>query len=137
MAIGGRSAGEPGAYALLADGTTVHIRAVLFGTGRAAVGAISGRSARLAPLTGRDARELVRSVRGMPLLPGRPRTPVAGQAALEDLLLRVSRLADDLPQITKLELSPVIARPDGVRATGARVRVQAAEPADAFLRRLG
>ena len=52
------------------------------------------------------------------------------------MLLRVSRLADDLPQVAELELSPVLARPDGVHAVGARVRVQAAEPADAYLRRL-
>lgn len=52
-------------------------------------------------------------------------------------MLRVSQLADDLPQIpAELELSPVLARPGGVRAVGARVRVQAAEPADVFLRRL-
>jgi ATP-grasp domain len=52
------------------------------------------------------------------------------------MLLRVSRLADDLPQIAELELNPVLAGRDGVRATGARARVQSAEPADAFLRRL-
>jgi acyl-CoA synthetase (NDP forming)/GNAT superfamily N-acetyltransferase len=110
---------------------------VLFGAGGAAAGATSGRSVRLAPLTSRDARELVCSVPGVPRLRGRPGAPVAGAPALEDMLLRVSRLADDLPQITELELSPVIACPDGVRATGALARVQAAEPSDAFLRRLG
>jgi len=57
-------------------------------------------------------------------------------AALEDVLLRVSRLADDLPPIAELQLSPVLARPDGVRAVSARIRVQAADPADVFLRRL-
>jgi hypothetical protein len=45
-------------------------------------------------------------------------------------------MADDLPQITELELSPVVARPDGAQAIGGRVRVQAAEPTDAYLRRL-
>jgi len=53
------------------------------------------------------------------------------------MLLWVSRLADDLPQVAELELSPVLARPDGVRAIRARARVQAAEPTDPFLRRLG
>ena len=52
------------------------------------------------------------------------------------MLLRVSQIADELPQIAELDLSPAVARPDGVRAIGARVRVQAAEPADAYLRRL-
>jgi hypothetical protein len=52
------------------------------------------------------------------------------------MLLRVSRMADDLPQIAELELSPVIARPDGAQAVDGRIRIQAAEPADAHLRRL-
>jgi hypothetical protein len=52
------------------------------------------------------------------------------------MLLRVSQLADDLPQVAELELSPVVVRPDGVLALDSRVRIQAAEPADAYLRRL-
>ena len=51
------------------------------------------------------------------------------------MLLRVSRMADDLPQIAELEL-PVVARPDSARAVDARIRIQAAEPTDAYLRRL-
>ncbi len=65
-----------------------------------------------------------------------PGTPAADLVALRDMLLRVSQMADELPQIAELDLSPVVARPDGVRAIDARVRVQAAEPADACLRRL-
>jgi hypothetical protein len=52
------------------------------------------------------------------------------------MLLRVSQLADDLPQIAQLELSPVIALPHRIQAVDGRVRIQAAEPADAHLRRL-
>ncbi len=75
--------------------------------------------------------------RGGPLLLGHPGAPGADLAALRDLLLRVSQLAADLPQIAELELSPVFARPDGVQAVDARIRLQAAAgPADAHLRRL-
>ena len=52
------------------------------------------------------------------------------------MLLRVSQLADDLPQVAELELSPVVARPDRALALAGRVRIQAAEPADAYLRQL-
>jgi hypothetical protein len=45
-------------------------------------------------------------------------------------------MADDLPQITELDLSPVIIRPDGAVAVDARVRIQPARPADAYLRQL-
>ena len=52
------------------------------------------------------------------------------------MLLRVSQLADDLPEVAELELSPVVARSDGALAVGAQIRIQAAEPADAYLRQL-
>ena len=110
---------------------------VLFGLGGAAAYARTDRAARLAPLTDADADDLIRSIRAAPLLLGRRRgAPGADIAALRDMLLRVSRLADDLPQVAELHLSPVIARPDGVQAVDGRIRIQAAEPADAYLRRL-
>jgi acyl-CoA synthetase (NDP forming)/GNAT superfamily N-acetyltransferase len=109
---------------------------VLFGIGGAAADVLPDRAARLAPLTDSDADELIRSIRAAQLLLGRHGAPGADLAALRDLLLRVSRMADDLPQIAELELSPVFARPDGVQAVDARIRLQAADPADAHLRRL-
>jgi hypothetical protein len=51
-------------------------------------------------------------------------------------LLRVSRLADDLPQVAELDLNPVIARPDGAHVVDARVRLLPAQAADPYLRRL-
>ena len=111
--------------------------AVLLGARGAAADALADRAARLAPMTDSDADELIRSIRAAPLLLGHPGAPGADLAALRDLLLRVSQLADDLPQIAELELSPVFARPDGVQAVDARIRLQAAaDPADAHLRRL-
>ena len=109
---------------------------VLFGLGGAAGDVLADRSARLAPLTESDADDLIRSARAAPLLLGRRGARAADLGALRDMLLRVSRMADDLPQIAELELSPVIARPDGVQAVDGRIRIQAAEPADAHLRRL-
>ena len=109
---------------------------VLFGAGGAAADVLADRAARLAPLTDSDADELIRSVRAAPRLLGRPGAPATDLGALRDLLLRVSRMADDLPQIAELELSPVFARPDGVQAVDARIRLQAAQRADAYLRQL-
>ena len=109
---------------------------VLFGLGGAAAYARTDRAARLAPLTDSDADDLIHSIRAAPLLLGRPGAPGADIAALSDMLLRISRLADDLPQVAELHLSPVIARPDRVQAVDGRIRIQAAEPADAYLRRL-
>jgi acyl-CoA synthetase (NDP forming) len=109
---------------------------VLFGLAGATAEVLADRTARLAPLTGSDADDLIRSVRGAPLLLGPPHAPAAGLAALKDMLLRVSQLADDLPQITELDLSPVIVRRDAAVAADARIRVQPAEPTDAYLRQL-
>jgi hypothetical protein len=74
------------------------------------------------------------SLRSAPLLRGYRGAPAADLAALRDLLMRVSRLADDLPEIT--DLNPVIARPDGVIAVDARVKAAPQVPQDPFLRRL-
>jgi len=104
---------------------------VLFGTDGSA-GVLPDRAARLAPLTESDADALIRSVRAAPLLLGRP----VGLASLRDLLLRVSQLPEHLPQVAELELGPVVVRPDGALAVDGQVRLQPAQPADAYLRRL-
>jgi acyl-CoA synthetase (NDP forming)/GNAT superfamily N-acetyltransferase len=109
---------------------------VLFGLAGAAADVLAGRVARLAPLTESDADDLIRSARAAPQLLGRSGVPAADLAPLKGMLLRVSQLADDLPQVAELELSPVVARPDGALAVGAQVRIQAAESADAYLRQL-
>ena len=83
----------------------------------------------------RPADDLICSVRAAPLLPGRP-GPATGLASLKDMRLRVSGMPDDLPQVTELDLSPVIARPDSAVAADARIRIQPAQPADAYPRRL-
>ena len=109
---------------------------VVFGLGGATAEILGDHAARLTPLTDTDAGELIRSVQGSPLLFGRDGSPPVDVGALADTLLRVSRLADDLPEVVELNLSPVIARSDGVHVIDARVQVSPAEPRDPFLRRL-
>jgi len=98
--------------------------------------ALTDRAARLAPLTGSDAEDMIRSIRAARRLLGRPGVAAADIASLKEMLLRVSQIADDLPQITELDLSPVIALRDAALAADARVRIEPAQPADAYLRRL-
>jgi acyl-CoA synthetase (NDP forming) len=109
---------------------------VVFRLGGVATEVLADRGARLAPLTAADADELIHSLRSAPLLSGYRGGPPVDIAALRDLLLRVSRLADDLPEVAELDLNPVFARPDGVQAVDTRIRVVPAQPADPFLRRL-
>jgi acyl-CoA synthetase (NDP forming)/GNAT superfamily N-acetyltransferase len=109
---------------------------VVFGLGGVATEVLGDRVARLAPLTTADADDLIHSIRAAPALLGHGGQPPAGIGALRDTLLRVSCLADDLPQVAEMDLNPVIARPDGVIAVDARIRVTSHRLADPFLRQL-
>jgi acyl-CoA synthetase (NDP forming) len=109
---------------------------VVFGLGGVTTDLLGDHSARLSPLTDADARELISSVRAARLLDGYRGQPGADTDAVADVLLRVSRLADDLPEVAELDLNPIIARPDGCQAADARVRIVPVEPADPFLRKL-
>ena len=97
---------------------------------------LAGHVARLTPLTDTDADTLIRSIKAARLLLGHRGSPSADLEALRGLLLRVSQLADDIPEITDLDLNPVIARPDGVFVVAARIKVAPYAPQDPFLRRL-
>jgi acyl-CoA synthetase (NDP forming)/GNAT superfamily N-acetyltransferase len=108
----------------------------VFGLASTASGVPSDIAARLAPLTDSDADSLIRSIRGASILLGHCDAPAADLAALTGMLLRVSRLAEDLPEVAELEISPVIARPDGVFAVTSRIRVTPATTGDPFLRQL-
>jgi acyl-CoA synthetase (NDP forming) len=94
------------------------------------------RAARLTPLTDTDADALIHSADAAARLPGQRAVAAADRAALRELLLRVARLADDLPEVTELSLRPVIARPGRVVAADARVKVAACPRHDPFLRKL-
>jgi acetate---CoA ligase (ADP-forming) len=99
---------------------------VAFGPGGVFAELIGEAQFRLAPLTDLDAEELVRSGKAGRLVAGFRGAPAADESALVDLLLRLSLLADDLPEVVELDLNPVLALPDGCFAVDARVRV--AEP---------
>jgi acyl-CoA synthetase (NDP forming) len=84
---------------------------VSFGVGGVATDLLGDRAYRALPLTDLDAAELVRAPRAWPLLDGYRGSEPVDVAALEDLLLRVARLADDLPEVLGLTLDPVIVGP--------------------------
>jgi acyl-CoA synthetase (NDP forming)/RimJ/RimL family protein N-acetyltransferase len=76
---------------------------------------------RVPPLTDVDVADLVRTLRAAPRLFGHQGAPPVDVAALEDLLARVSVLADDLPEVAALELSPVVVAGRGVHVLAAAV----------------
>lgn len=83
---------------------------------------------RLGPLSRGEAHEMVRSLRTFPLLDGYRGAPRCDVAALEDVLVRLSALAEAHPEIAELECNPVFAGPDGAVAVDARARVQPPPP---------
>jgi acyl-CoA synthetase (NDP forming) len=109
---------------------------IVFGLGGVTTDVLHDFGARLAPLSTSDADDMIRELRAAPLLFGHRGTRPADTGALAGILLRVSRLADDLPEVAELDLNPVIASPGGACAVDARVRIAAAEHTDPFLRRL-
>ncbi|MFI5796900.1 GNAT family N-acetyltransferase [Streptomyces sp. NPDC051677] len=94
-----------------------------FGLAGAASQLLGDMAHRLVPVTDRDATSLIRSIRTAPLLFGwRGSTPV-DTPALEELLLRVSRLVDDHPEVVAVTLEPVVVAPHGLSVLGASVRL--------------
>jgi acyl-CoA synthetase (NDP forming)/L-amino acid N-acyltransferase YncA len=111
---------------------------VLLGLGGVLTDLIGDRVLRLVPMTDLDAGRMWRSLRSAPLLTGYRGAPPVDTAALEDLVLRLGRLAEDLPEVAELDLNPVLAGPHGAVAVDAKLRLApvGAEP-DPTLRRLG
>jgi acyl-CoA synthetase (NDP forming)/RimJ/RimL family protein N-acetyltransferase len=96
---------------------------VSFGLGGAATDLLGDRSYGVPPLTDTDLAGLIRSVRAAPLLLGHGGGPPADLPALEDLLARLARLADDVPEVAALELNPVVAAPTGAAVLAATGRL--------------
>jgi acyl-CoA synthetase (NDP forming) len=110
---------------------------LMFGSGGVGVELFGDRAFRALPLSQLDARELVRSIRGAPLLLGHRGSAPVDVAALEDALLRVARLAEDVHEVAEMDLNPVIVSTGGIAIVDARVRITPVEArADLAVRRL-
>ena len=96
---------------------------VVFGLGGVTVEVLGDHATRLAPLTDIEARDMVTGLRGSALLGGYRGSPAVDLDGLVQVLHRVSRLAEDMPEIAELDCNPVIATADGVLVVDARMRV--------------
>ncbi len=94
---------------------------LMFGLGGILVEVLKDVSFRIVPVSERDARDMIREIKGYPILEGyRGQKPVS-IAALEKLIVRVSQFAENNPHIAELDLNPVFAYPDKAIAVDARV----------------
>jgi acyl-CoA synthetase (NDP forming) len=94
---------------------------VLVGLGGVWVEVLQDVALRLAPVGVADARAMLDELRGAAVLHGLRGRPPVDRDALADIIVRVSRLAREQPEVRELDLNPVIAGPDGVLAVDARV----------------
>jgi len=94
---------------------------LMFGLGGILVEILKDVSFRIVPLTKRDARAMIREIKGYPLLEGyRGQEPV-DVANLEELILKVSSFAEQHPEVKELDLNPVFAYSNGAVAADARI----------------
>ncbi|MDF3298356.1 bifunctional acetate--CoA ligase family protein/GNAT family N-acetyltransferase [Streptomyces tropicalis] len=94
-----------------------------FGLAGAASQLLDDTAHRLVPVTDRDATSMIRSIRTAPLLFGWRGSAPVDTPALEELLLRVSRLVDDHPEVVAVTLEPVVVAPHGLSVLGASMRL--------------
>jgi acetyltransferase len=97
---------------------------VAFGLGGVFVEVLKDVATAVAPLSRPEASELVRLIRGFPILTGARGRAGADVPAIEDLLMRVSRLAADFPEIVEMDLNPVFAYPPGIPPAAVDVRMK-------------
>jgi acyl-CoA synthetase (NDP forming) len=102
---------------------------VAVAAGGATTELLGDAAVRLTPLTDRDAHEMVRDLRTFPLLDGFRGAPPCDVGAVEDVLLRLSALAEAHEEIVEIEVNPLIVSPSGAVAVDVRARIAPAPPA--------
>jgi acyl-CoA synthetase (NDP forming) len=119
--------------AMVRDGTEVMVGVtqdplfgplIAFGLGGIYVEILADVCFRVTPITDHDAAEMVSSIRGRRLLEGYRGNPGADVEAIQQVLLRVSRLVEEIPAITELDLNPVFALPPGQGCVIADARIK-------------
>ena len=97
---------------------------MLYGSGGTLVELLADVAFRLHPLTDADVAEMLDEVRGTALLRGYRGAPEKDEAALKELLLRLSALVEACPEVREMDLNPVKVLDRGLRVVDARVRVE-------------
>jgi len=94
---------------------------IMFGLGGVFVETLKDVSFRIIPVDQRDAQEMIREIKGYPLLQGVRGKESANLSVLEEMILKISKWVEKNPQIRELELNPIFAYGDGAVAVDARI----------------
>lgn len=96
---------------------------LLFGLGGIFVEVLEDTTVRIAPVSERDATEMLDDIDSAPLLRGARGRPEVDEAALVETIQRLSQLVTDFPSIVELDINPLVATPEGVVAVDIRLTV--------------
>jgi acyl-CoA synthetase (NDP forming) len=94
---------------------------ILFGLGGVFVEILKDVAFRITPLEERDAREMIREIKGYPVLTGYRGSPPADQDAIVSVILRASSLVSENTQIEQMDLNPTIVYAHGSMVVDARI----------------
>ncbi|MGE3542127.1 MAG: acetate--CoA ligase family protein [Candidatus Tectimicrobiota bacterium] len=98
---------------------------LMFGLGGVLVELLKDVTFRIVPLSQRDAAEMIRDIKGFPLLTGYREHPTADLEALQQILLTLSAVVTAHPDIKEIDLNPLYAYARGALAVDARVVLEA------------
>ncbi len=96
---------------------------ILCGMGGIFVEALKDVNAGLAPLTAGEAAFMIKSLKGYPVLEGIRGKEGIDLQAYVDILVRLSRLVTLAPEITEMDLNPLLGTKAGILCVDARIRV--------------
>jgi acetyltransferase len=96
---------------------------VLFGLGGIFVEILEDTSVRVAPVSEREAGEMIDELDSAPLLRGARGRDPADEAAIEEAVQRLSQLVTDFPAILELDVNPLLATSDGAQALDVRLTI--------------
>lgn len=94
---------------------------LMFGLGGTSVEVLKDVAFRIVPLTRNDARDMIRQIKGFPLLEGFRGQPPVDLAHLEELLMKLSAFIEENPEIKEMDINPLIAYKKGAVAVDARI----------------
>lgn len=95
--------------------------ALMFGLGGIFVEVLKDVSFRVAPITKYDAQEMIKEIKGYPILTGIRGQEPSDIDALVQILLQVSKLVMDHSEINQLDLNPIFSYPKGAKCVDARI----------------
>ena len=124
-----QSMAEPGVEVIVGatrDPQFGHV--VMFGLGGVLVEMLRDVSMRLVPVEARDARAMIREIKGLPLLQGYRQYAPCDLDSLEQVILGLSRFLEEHPEVRELDLNPVLCYPNGLLAVDARVVLEEPSP---------